>query len=127
MIQKFSKLAQRIGPAAQGTNFGLCCLLCLIGCAPAKANSPRDGGLPAAASQRATPTSHGGIEVAHHSRWDFEEVAGERTPVLVALPRAGQWQVDDKKTTWWVADNAALGMRLQAKLWPERRLATWHD
>ena len=126
----FSRPAQRIGPAAQGTRFGLCFLLCLIGCATAKVNSPTSGRLPsreaAPASRDAAPSS-GGVDVARHSRWDFEEVSGERTPVLVALPKAGQWQVDDQKTTGWVATNTTLGMRVEARLWPERRLVTWQD
>lgn len=131
MIQMFSRVAQRIGPAAQGTKFGLCFLLCLIGCATAKANSPNSSESPShradASSSETAPASSSGIDVAHHARWDFQEFAGERTPVLVGLPKVGQWQFDDQKTTWWVATNSSLGMRIEAKLWPERRLVTWQD
>ncbi len=124
MIQTFSEPAQRIGPAAQGTVYGLCCLLCLIGCATAKVNSGSRGTF---SSQQPAAASSGTIEVTRRSRWEFEEVSGTRTPVLVPLPKAGHWQVDDQRTTWWVASNPALGMRVEAKLWPERRLVTWQQ
>jgi len=126
MIQTFSRLTLRIGPVAQRTDVGLCFLLCLIGCTSANVNSSNADTFHA--PQAAAPTgSSRSIEVTDRTRWEFEEVSGERTPVLVSLPKTGHWQVEDQKTTWWVATNAGLGMSLEAKLWPERRLVTWQD
>ena len=48
-------------------------------------------------------------------------MAGTRTPVVVPLPKAGSWQIDDQHTPWWVASNAPLALKLRARLWPERR------
>jgi hypothetical protein len=87
-------------------------------------NSPKSDAPP---RTEAKPSTSNNTQVADHSHWDFEDVAGTRTPVLIALPKVGDWQVDDQKTTWWVATNSRLGMRLEAKLWPERRLVTLQD
>lgn len=125
MIQTFSRLTLRIGPVAQRTDVGLCFLLCLIGCTSANVNSSNSDTFHA--PQAAAPTGGSSLEVSDRLRWEFEEVSGERTPILVSLPKAGHWQVEDQKTTWWVATNAELGMSLEAKLWPERRLVTWQD
>jgi hypothetical protein len=125
MIQTFSRLTLRIGPVAQRTDVGLCFLLCLIGCTSANVNSSNTDTFHA--PQAAATARSRSLEVIDRSRWEFEEVSGERTPVLVSLPKAGHWQVEDQKTTWWVAANAELGMSLEAKLWPERRLVTWQD
>jgi hypothetical protein len=65
-----------------------------------------------------------GISASDRSHWDFFDVAGTRTPIVVTLPQAGSWQIDDQHTTWWVASNSELDLRLEAKLWSERRLVT---
>jgi len=126
MIQTFSRLTLRIGRVAQRTDVGLCFLLCLIGCTSANVNCSNIDTFHA--PRAAVPTGGSrSLELTDRSRWEFDEVSGERTPVLVSLPKAGHWQLEDQKTTWWVATNAELGMSIEAKLWPERRLVTWQD
>ena len=109
---------------AQSTRAGLCFLLCLIGCTTANVKSPTAAAPPSAPD---APLAQTKLEVARQAKWDFADAAGERTPIIVALPNVGHWQVDDRQTTWWVAINTPLDMRLEAKFWPERRLVTWQE
>ena len=69
----------------------------------------------------APPQDNGTFDASEKTHWDFFDVAGTRTPVVVPLPKAGHWQIDDQRTPWWVASNSALALKLQARLWPERR------
>lgn len=122
MIQMFSRPALWIGPAAQGACVTLFCAICLIDCTAANANSKNEP-----APSVAPASTAGELAVARQSQWAFDEISGERTPLYIVLPRIGQWQVEDHKTTWWVAYNQRLDMKLEAKLWPERRLVTWQE
>jgi hypothetical protein len=116
-VQKFSRVSSRTGPAAQPVRLCLFVGLCLIGCVSANVKSP-------AVVPAATPHGNGTISVSEKAHWDFFDVAGTRTPVIVPLPKAGNWQIDDQRTPWWVASNTELSLKLEAKLWPEGRRVT---
>ena len=116
-VQKFSRVSSRTGPAAQPVRLCLCAGLCLIACHCANAKSPT-------VVPVASPQDNGRIDVSEKTHWDFFDAAGTRTPVVVPLPKAGSWQIDDQHTPWWVASNTTLELKLEAKLWPERRRVT---
>ncbi len=116
-VQKFSRVSSRTGPAAQPVRHCLFVGLCLIGCTSANIKS-------STVAPAATPEGNGTIAVSQKAHWDFFDVAGTRTPVVVPLPKVGSWQIDDQSTPWWVASNSKLALRLEAKLWSERRRVT---
>ena len=116
-VQKFSRVSSWTGPAAQPVRHCLFVGLCLIGCASANVKSPT-------VAPAATPRDNGTIAVSEKAHWDFFDVAGTRTPIVVPLPKAGTWQIDDQHTPWWVASNTKLALKLEAKLWSERRRVT---
>lgn len=117
LVQKISEVSHNIGPAASPGPISLFVGLCLIACASANVKSP--------AQARMAPThDERGFSASERSHWDFFDVAGTRTPIVVTLPKAGNWQFDDQRSTWWVASNTELDLRLEAKLWSERRLVT---
>ena len=127
MVQMFSRPVRRIGPVAYNTysaHVGLCFLLCPIGCTAANVKSTA---VATPTTSPLAPIAQTKVEVAGQAQWEFTEVTGGRTPLLFWLPKVGRWQVDDTKTTWWVASNRALEMQLEAKLWPARRLVTWQE
>lgn len=72
----------------------------------------------------ATLQDNGKVTVSEKAHWDFFDVAGTRTPIVVPLPKAGSWQIDDQRSPWWVASNTQLELKLEAKLWTERRRVT---
>lgn len=113
-MQKFSKVSSSTGPAAYQLRLCLYVELCLIACSSANVKSPET--TPALA-----PQDNGKFAVSEKAHWDFFDVAGTRTPVVVPLPKAGNWQIDDQRSPWWVASNAQLELKLEAKLWSERR------
>jgi len=122
-VQKFSKAFSQtgtgLGRMAQLQSslfFGLC----LIACGPANVKSPP----PATASNTQV---NGTVAVSKQTHWDFFDVVGTRTPVFLALPKAGNWEFDDQHTPWWVASNATLELKLEARLWPERRQVTLEE
>jgi hypothetical protein len=116
-VQKFSRVSSRTGPAAQTLRQCLFLGLCLIACNSANVKSP-------AVIPTAEPRNDPKISVSEQAHWDFFDVAGTRTPVVVPLPKAGSWQIDDQRSPWWVASNATLEMKLEARLWSERRRVT---
>ncbi len=122
-VQKFSRVSSWTGPAAQPVRRRLCVGLCLIACACANVKSANVGGVPTAAPVT-TRQDNGKIDASEKTHWDFFDVAGTRTPVIVPLPKVGSWQIDDQHTPWWVASNAALELKLEARLWPEHRQVT---
>ena len=127
-VQKFSKASSLTCYGSPGTRLGrmaqlqssLFFGLCLIACGPANVKSP-----PVATASNTQV--NGTVAVSKQTHWDFFDVAGTRTPVLLALPKAGNWEVDDQHTPWWVASNATLEMKLEARVWPERRQVTLED
>lgn len=113
----FSRVSSRTGPAAQPHRRCLFFGLCLIACTSANAKSP-------AVTPIAAPHDGGKVSVSDKAHWDFFDVVGTRTPIVLPLPKVGSWQIDDQTTPWWLASNAALEMDLEARLWPERRGVT---
>ena len=121
-MQKFSRVSSWTGPAAQPGRHCLCVGLCLIACTCANVKSANVGA--PTATPVATGQDNGKIDASEKTHWDFFDVAGTRTPVIVPLPKAGSWQIDDQHTPWWVASNTTLELKLEARLWPERRRVT---
>jgi len=120
IVQKFSRLSSWTGPWAQLVQTCFFAGVCLIGCAPANVKSQ-----PATFARQ--PELNGTYDATQQTHWDFIDVAGTRTPIGVGLPKAGNWEFDDQHTPWWVASNTTLELKLEAKLWPERRQVTTEE
>lgn len=122
IVQKFSRVFSSTGPLAQLVRNGLFFGVCLIGCSTANVKSQ-----PLTPAQRPQVNERQGMgtfEASKRTHWDFFDVVGTRTPIALSLPTTGNWEFDDQHTPWWVASNATLELKLEAKLWPERRQVT---
>jgi hypothetical protein len=113
----FSRVSRRTGPAAQPVRHCLFMGLCLIACTSANVKSP-------AAAPAVTHQDSSKFDASEKTHWDFYDGVGTRTPIVLPLPKAGSWQIDDQSTPWWVATNSTLELKLEARLWPERRQVT---
>ena len=126
IVQKFSRVYSLTGPLAQLVQSCLFYGVCLIGCTSANVKS--QPATPAQTPQANQANQAGQVgetfDASKQTHWDFFDVVGTRTPIAVSLPKAGNWEFDDQHTPWWVASNATLELKLEAKLWPERRQVT---
>ncbi len=113
----FSRVSSRTGPAAHPVRHCLYVGLWLIACTSANVKSP-------AVAPAVTHGDGGKFDASGKTHWDFYDGVGTRTPVVLPLPKAGTWQIDDQSTPWWVATNSTLELKLEARLWPERRRVT---
>ena len=119
-VQKFSRVSNSTGPLAQLARSGLFLGVCLIGCGSANVKSQPVTPTPRPSDNQAPGT----FDASRQTHWDFFDVVGTRTPIAVSLPKAGHWAFDDQHTTFWVASNATLELKLEAKLWSEHRQVT---